>query len=120
MLGFNATICDNLTSYYNSSYEDKVQLQVTEFNVIGGYIENLPQILITLYLGPISDRGRKFLMYLPFLGHFLSGIFLILFVYFESWPAQFLWLSNVYVLFGGYSVLQIAMYGYIGDVTNHK
>ena len=118
--GFNATICDNLTNYFNSSYEDKVQLQVTEFNVIGGYIEHLPQILVTLYLGPISDRGRKILMYLPFLGHFLSGIFTILFVYFESWPAQYLWLSYSYVLFGGYSVLQIAMYGYIGDVTSHK
>ena len=34
-----------------SSYEDKVQLQVTEFNIIGGYIVNLPQILVTLYLG---------------------------------------------------------------------
>ena len=29
-------------------------------------------------------------------------------------------LSNVYVLFGGYSVLQIALYGYIGDVTTNK
>ena len=45
---------------------------------------------------------------------------MILFVYFEQWPAQYLWLSNVYVLFGGYSVLQIALYGYIGDVTTNK
>ena len=117
---FNETICDNLTNYFNASYEDKVQLKVTEFNVIGGYIENLPQILITLYLGPLSDHGRKFLTYLPFLGHFLSGLFTILFVYFESWPAEYLWFSYSYVLFGGYSVLQIAMYGYISDVTNNK
>ena len=117
---FNETICDNLTNYFNASYEDKVQLKVTEFNIIGGYIENLPQILITLYLGPLSDRGRKFLMYLPFLGHFLSGLFTILFVYFDSWPAEYLWFSYFYVLFGGYSVLQIAMYGYISDVTNNK
>ena len=47
--GFNKTICDNLSNY--SSYEDKVQLQVTEFNIIGGYIQNLPQMLVTLYLG---------------------------------------------------------------------
>ena len=120
VLDFNTTICNNLTSYFNSSYEDKVQLQVTEFNIIGGYIQNLPTMLVTLYLGPLSDHGRKFLMYLPFVGHFLSGIFTILFVYFESWPAQYLWLSYAYVLFGGYSVLQIAMYGYIGDVTSHK
>ena len=118
--GFNTSICDNLTNYYNSSYQDKVQEQVTQYNVIGGYIENIPQILITLYLGPMSDHGRKLLMYLPFFGHLLSGGFSLLFIYFESWPAEYLWITNIYVLFGGYSVLQISMYGYIGDVTTHK
>ena len=33
---------------------------------------------------------------------------------------QVLWLCNIYTLGGGYTVLQIAMYGYIGDVTNQR
>ena len=32
---------------------------------------------------------------------------------------QYLWFQSIYTLFGGYSVLQIAMYGYIGDVTTN-
>lgn len=59
-------------------------------------------------------------MFLPFLGHVISGSFYLLFVYFDQWPAQYLWITNVYNLFGGYTVLQIAMYGYIGDVTNDR
>jgi hypothetical protein len=71
-------------------------------------------------VGPWSDRGRKPVMLLPFLGHVISGIFYFAFLYFKSWPAQLLWVTNVYVLFGGYTLLQIAMYGYIGDVTNSR
>ena len=88
--------------------------------MIGSYIENIPQILVTLYMGPFADKGRKPLMYLPFFGHLLSGGFTLIFLYFKTWPAQYLWLTSLYTLFGGYSVLQIAMYGYIGDVTTDK
>ena len=117
-LGFNQTICQNLTHF--PDYENMVQKQVTQYNVIGGYIENAPSILITILLGPMSDHGRKLLMYLPFFGHVLSGTFYLVFVYFDTWPAQLLWVSSIYNLFGGYVVLQIAMYGYIGDTTTPK
>ena len=55
-----------------------------------------------------------------FEGHVLSGGFTLIFLYFKTWPAQLLWLTNLYTFFGGYSVLQIAMYGYIGDTTTVK
>ena len=93
---------------------------MTQYKVVGSYIETVPQIVLTLYLGPLSDRGRKLLMYIPFCGHLISGAFYLIFIYFTQWPAQFLWITNVYVFFGGYSVLQIAMYGYIGDVTTER
>ena len=70
--------------------------------------------------GPWSDKGRKPVMLFPFLGHIISGVFYFCFLYFDQWPAQLLWVTSVYVLFGGYTLLQIAMYGYIGDVTNSK
>ena len=59
-------------------------------------------------------------MFLPFVGHVLSGGFMLIFIYFQTWPAQYLWISNIYYLTGGYTVLSIGMYGYIGDVTNDK
>ena len=64
--GYNDTICQNLTSY--ETINDEIQKQVTQYSVVGSYIENIPQILVTLYLGPLSDKGRKPLMYLPFIG----------------------------------------------------
>ena len=33
---------------------------------------------------------------------------------------RMLWTKEIYVLFGGYTLLNIAMYGYIGDVTSAK
>ena len=117
-LGYNVSICEDLSNHKN--FSDEVQKQVTQYKVIGSYIENVPQIVLTLYLGPLSDRGRKLLMYIPFLGHLISGGFYLTFIYFNQWPAQYLWIANIYVLFGGYAVLQIAMYGYIGDVTTER
>lgn len=116
--GFNSTVCKNISAFPKE--QDAIQEQVSQYSVIGGYIENGPSLLITLYLGPMSDHGRKLLMYLPFIGHLISGTFYLLFIYFSQLPAQWLWFTNIYNLFGGYTVLQIAMYGYIGDTTTNK
>ena len=75
---------------------------------------------ILLFLGPLSDHGRKLLLFLPFVGHLLSGGFMLIFLYFNAWQSQMLWISNIYYLTGGSTVLQIGMYGYIGDVTTAK
>ena len=75
---------------------------------------------ILLFLGPLSDHGRKLLLFLPFVGHLLSGGFMLIFLYFNTWRSQMLWISNIYYLTGGSTVLQIGMYGYIGDVTTAK
>ena len=48
-------------------------------------------------------------MVVPFIGHIISGTLMILNIYFEQWDARLLWLSNVYILFGGYTLLNIAM-----------
>ena len=66
------------------------------------------------------DQGRKPLMLTPFLGHILSGVLILLNIHFTQWDARMLWLSETYVIFGGYTLLSIAMYGYIGDVTSAK
>jgi hypothetical protein len=47
----------------------------------------------------------------------LSTVVYIINVAATSWPAQLIWLNYVSIFFGGFSVLNIAMNGYIGDVT---
>ena len=99
-------ICKNLTAH--DDLNNKVQSQVNDWLLYSRYME-IPQSIVSLYLGPISDKGRKPLMLVPFLGHVISGTLMILNVYFEQWDARLLWLSNTYILFGGYTLLQIAM-----------
>jgi hypothetical protein len=57
---------------------------------------------------------------MPFIGHLISGIVPILVVYFENWPARVLYACNIYYFFGGFTLLSIAMNGYIGDVTTPR
>ena len=70
-----------------------------------------------MYAGPWSDQGRKPTLLLPFIGHVFSGVVPLLVVYFDSWPPTVLYLTNVYQFFGGYTLLSIAMNGYVADVT---
>ena len=117
-LKINESICRNLINF--EEFEDIVQKQATQYIVIGSYIRNILSIIIVMYLGPLTDYGRKPLMYFVFLGHAISGLFVILFVYHDTWPAQFLWISNIFMLFGGYLVLQTAMYGYVSDTSKKE
>ena len=69
--------------------------------------------IIILHLWKLTDskldKGRKPLMVFPFFGHILSGTLMLLNVYYEDWDARLLWLSNMYIFFGGYTLLSIAM-----------
>ena len=42
-------------------------------------------------------------------------------MHFENFQfLRFIWLSESYILFGGYSLLNIAMYGYIGKGSHRS
>ena len=65
--GYNETVCSNLTDDRWEKAEIEVQKQVADFKVVDSYLGNAAPILMSLYLGPKSDRvGRKLLMYIPF------------------------------------------------------
>ena len=49
------------------------------------------------------------MMFVPFCGHVISGVLLLLNVYYEAWDPRLLWLGETYILFGGYTLLSIAM-----------
>ena len=120
-VNFNSSVevCTNLTAPANQELNKKVQQTVNNSKLFANYMD-VPQVLVCLYLGPLSDRGRKPLMLLPFLGHVISGVLQLLNIYFERWDARLIWLKETYIFFGGYSLLNIAMLGYIGDVTRVK
>ncbi len=50
--GFNTSVCDNLNSDPKySDYQNQVQQAVAQYNIVGSYIENVPTIIMSLYLG---------------------------------------------------------------------
>ncbi|XP_023322314.1 uncharacterized protein LOC111696803 isoform X2 [Eurytemora carolleeae] len=116
-LNFTDEVCNALTDPRFQQENDQVQKTVNLYQIYDSYFESIPQALIALYLGPLSDKGRKRVMLIPFIGHFLSSIMSLLNIFFFSWDPRFLWLQEIYTLFGGYTVISIAMIGYIGDVT---
>ena len=88
VFNYNDTVCSDLSNDRWKDLENKVQEQVTKYQVVDSYLMNAAPILISLYLGPVSDQGRKLLMYIPFSGHLLSGIVPLVFLYFSNWPPQ--------------------------------
>lgn len=48
-LGFNETVCKNLTQY--TDQENQVQEVVSRLNIVGRYIGSIPSIIMTLLLG---------------------------------------------------------------------
>ena len=132
----NSTVCDNLSDY--PDIQDAVQKKVSDYNAYGTYFD-LISTFAALYIGnadrhqchctpnhvalpsgPWSDLGRKPILVLPFIGHVLPGIVPLLVLYFERWPPTVLYLTGVYQFFGGYTLLSIAMNGYVGDVTTPR
>ena len=48
-LKINSSICNNLHQY--SDIENQVQEEVTRLNIVGNYIETIPEIIVSLLLG---------------------------------------------------------------------
>ena len=49
-------VCDHLTEAANNDANDKVQATVNNYQLYGRYIDDIPQMLISLYLGPLSGE----------------------------------------------------------------
>ena len=52
-------VCDHLTDAANNDANDKVQATVNNYQLYGRYIDDIPQMLISLYLGPLSGKSRN-------------------------------------------------------------
>ena len=140
------------------TFEPLIPLQVNIYQMYSRYIDDVPSIIVSLYLGPLSgeidskawdgnlpqipegSQSCWFLFWgtsyqvgfsneLSAIKNITSGTLMILICLFPNWDARcatcemhfenfqflrFIWLSESYILFGGYSLLNIAMYGYIG------
>ena len=52
-------VCDHLTDAVNDEANNAVQAQVNLYKLYANYMDDLPQILISLYLGPLSGSIKN-------------------------------------------------------------
>ena len=73
-----------------------IQRYVSDLNIYASLLENLPNIMFVLFLGPWSDRnGRKLPMMIPIAGVLMSVVLYMVNDFFESWPAEYLLFASI-------------------------
>lgn len=104
----------NHTSETGSEHATEIQKYVSNLNIYGSLIENIPSVILVLFLGPWSEKnGRKPPMLAPLVGHLCSVSLYILNYYFTSWPAEYILFASIPCgLFGGSATLLMALNRY--------
>lgn len=112
----NSTECGqhNHTSETETEHSTEIQKYVSDLNIYGSLIENIPSIIFVLFLGPWSEKnGRKVPMMTPIIGHLCSVSLYIVNYYFTSWPAEYILFASIPCgLFGGSATLLMALNRY--------
>jgi len=121
-LHLNSSICDSRNHSVQTQDDDNIQRYVTYLNVVASFIENIPSVLVVLFLGPWSDKiGRKTPMVCPLVGLFISTLIYVLNYWFPLWPAEYLLFASIPTgLSGGATALFMSMNSYIADVSSSE
>jgi len=115
-LNITKEICDNLT--HNKDEEKEVQVITAELNMYLQILTAIPAIIVSLFLGPWSDQnGRKPLMICAMLGTIINQVIYIFNTYLTFLPGEYILLTGIGSVFGGFTSFLVGMYGYISDVT---
>jgi MFS family permease len=114
-------VCYNMThglSLDNDTYLEEVQKTVTDLEIYDGILVALPSVIFCLFLGAWSDtHGRKYILVLPFVGNFVAFVaYMINYAFFDELGIYHLLWGSTVGMFGGYIGLNIALYGYIGNI----
>ena len=101
--------------------EEEVQKITATLSMYQNILSAIPAIISGLFLGSWSDtNGRKPLMIVPTFGLFLIQLVYIANTYFSSLKAEFILLSSIGSLFGGFTGFLIGIYSYISDISGGR
>ncbi|CAL1678977.1 unnamed protein product [Lasius platythorax] len=124
-LGINKTEC--LILHNNSSSEEalnlnrKVQPQASLILMSKSFVESIFPSFLSLFLGPWSDKyGRKPVILSGYIGISLTYLLLSMMATWEIVPWYFLIAYIPTALLGGISVLMLASFCYITDITDNN
>jgi MFS family permease len=115
-LNYNISVCSNLTA--NKVAQTEVQKLSANIIMYQSIFSAIPAVIASLFLGPWSDvNGRKPVMILPLIGIIFNQFIYLGNTYFTSLKAEFILLSCLGNILGGFSCFLVGMYSYISDVT---
>lgn len=116
---FNSSVCGSHNHTTETKEDNDIQRYVTNLGMCASLIENIPSVLVVLFLGPWSDKnGRKLPMMFPLIGLVLSISIYMLNYWFESWPAEYILFASIPTgLCGGSASLFMSINSYIADVS---
>jgi len=119
-LGYNATVCTDLTSY--EKLQEETQEYVSGVQAYNGFLQRLPNVVFILFVGPLTDSfGRKPFLIVPLIGFFLLNLVLAVnSFWFQELKVEYLLLECVQDLTGGKKFFKMAAQCYIMDVTSVK
>jgi len=116
-LSYPKTVCDNINEY--DAENNQVQIIVSTLELYSIFLSSIPCILISMVIGSWSDRnGRKPVLIIPTIGSLAAQFVYMVNVYYPSARAEFLLFSNIYSMFGGYTVLMLGTYSYLAATTS--
>lgn len=122
--GYNDTVCDAILSGHHENYtaqNNEVQMLIADMHSFLQPVQSIVPLVLILFLGSYSDRHKRripFLM-LPIVAELVSVACLILCVVFmKTWPLEAQGVAQIVIpSFFGKSMLIMAVYAYIADVS---
>lgn len=105
----------------NTAWVAAVQSAAADYLTAFSFLNNIPMVLAALLMGSYSDkRGRKIAMCAPVVGGMIRATFSVAIVYTQV-NIKFLYVAAILEgIFGGSSVITLALYAYIADVSTHE
>lgn len=101
--------------------EEEVQKVAATITMYQSILTAIPAVIVSLFLGPWSDiNGRKPLMVVPMFGTLVSQLVYIINTYFFQWKAEYILVTSIGSLFGGFTGFLIGMYSYISDISSGR
>lgn len=104
----------------NGSYKT-VETWSDNLVVYGEVASHVPSIIITVFLGPLSDRfGRRFVLLLAAVGSIFEGTVAVLILHLQWSPFYFVLAYFLGGMFGSFTGVLAASFSYISDVSSDK
>ena len=122
----NETRCisrDEVTNYThdNTTYNSEVQGKASLLFIYVSLANRIPSILMTLLLGPLSDRyGRRFVVVMVAAGSILGGVTAMLTVHFQLNIMMFILSAALAGLGGDFSALLMSCFSYVSDISQGR